>query len=113
MAWFEQEAKFNSEVLKLAHVSDSHLFASRSGEYFRVNTAEHFLACLTDMATQNLDGVIFGGDLTQDHSVESYSLFAQLIAESPLTCPVFWLPGNHDELNLLTSLANKQISNAK
>lgn len=113
MAWFEQSVQFNREVLKLAHVTDSHLFAKRNGEYFGVNTADHFLACLTHMATKNLDAVVFGGDLTQDHSVESYSLFAQLIAESPLTCPVFWLPGNHDELNLLTSLANKQISNAK
>lgn len=113
MAWFEQSVKFDSDSLKLAHVTDSHLFAARDGEYFGVNTAEHFLACLTHMASQNLDGVIFGGDLTQDHSPESYMLFAQLIAQSPLSCPVFWLPGNHDDIDLLTQLANEQISNAK
>lgn len=113
MAWFEQSIEFDSDTLKLAHVTDCHLFAQRDGEYFGVNTAEHFLACLSDIAIKNLDAVIFGGDLTQDHSTQSYALFAQLIAESSLTCPVFWTPGNHDDIALLTELANGQISNAK
>jgi len=113
MAWFDESLKFETKTLKLAHITDSHLFAQSDGEYFGVNTAEHFAACLSHMAKKNLDCVIFGGDLTQDHSQESYNLFAQLIEQSALDCPVVWLPGNHDEIELLTQLSNKQISNAK
>ena len=65
------------------------------------------------MAEQSLDAVIFGGDLTQDHSMASYRLFAQLIADSALTCQVFWVPGNHDELAALQHISSGQISNAK
>jgi len=96
MAWFDQYAIFNSGQLRLAHITDCHLFADPQGEYFGVNTAEHFSCVLAHMAEQSLDAVIFGGDLTQDHSMASYRLFAQLIADSALTCQVFWVPGNHD-----------------
>lgn len=113
MAWFDDSLKLDTKTLKLAHITDSHLFAQSDGEYFGINTAQHFAACLSHMATQNFDCVIFGGDLTQDHSQESYTLFAQLIEQSPLSCPVVWLPGNHDEIELLAQLSNKQISNAK
>jgi Icc protein len=113
MAWFDECVTFATKTLKLAHITDSHLFAQHDGEYFGVNTAAHFAACLSHMATQDLDCVIFGGDLTQDHTQESYLLFAQLVEQSALNCPVFWLPGNHDDLSLLAQLSNGQISSAK
>lgn len=113
MAWFDQYAIFNSGQLRLAHITDCHLFADPQGEYFGVNTAEHFSRVLAHMAEQSLDAVIFGGDLTQDHSMASYRLFAQLIADSALICQVFWVPGNHDELAALQHISSGQISNAK
>ncbi|BDF95327.1 metallophosphoesterase [Pseudoalteromonas sp. KAN5] len=113
MAWFDVHATFKHNQLRLAHITDSHLFADPQGEYFSVNTAEHFSRALAHMAAQSLDAVIFGGDLTQDHSIESYSLFAQLIADSALTCQVFWLPGNHDDIAAMKHISSGQISNAK
>ena len=113
MAWFDEVAKFNTPQLRLAHITDCHLFCDIDGEYFAVNTAKHFSSALTHMAQQPLDAVIFGGDLTQDHSFESYLLFAQLIVDSPLTCPVFWVPGNHDEISLMQRISGGQIKSAK
>lgn len=113
MAWFDEYATFNRSQLHLAHITDCHLFADPQAEYFAVNTAEHFSRALAHMAEQPLDAVIFGGDLTQDHSFESYLLFAQLIADAALTCPVFWLPGNHDEIAAMQRISSGQISNAK
>ena len=76
MAWFDEHYHFNRSSLRVAHITDSHLFADPNAEYFNVNTAAHFAQALAHMATQSLDAVIFGGDLTQDHSFESYLLFA-------------------------------------
>ncbi|WP_046003044.1 metallophosphoesterase family protein [Pseudoalteromonas rubra] len=113
MAWFKQSHQFSAAQLRLAHITDSHLFGSREGCYFEVNTAAHFVSVLDALAGEGLDGVVFGGDLTQDHSAESYALFAELVAQSALDCPLFWVPGNHDDLTLLAQISEGQISAAK
>ncbi|BBN80496.1 3',5'-cyclic adenosine monophosphate phosphodiesterase CpdA [Pseudoalteromonas sp. A25] len=113
MAWFEQKYAFAHSTIRLAHITDSHLFADPQGVYFEVNTAQYLRRVLAQLATQSLDAVIFGGDLTQDHTLASYTLFAQLVAESSLPCPVFWLPGNHDEVELLNHISHGQIHGAK
>ncbi|MFY8298096.1 metallophosphoesterase family protein [Pseudoalteromonas sp. SS15] len=109
MAWFEQVYTFDTHHLKLAHFTDCHLFANREGEYFSVNTASNLAATFEFLATQQLDAAIFGGDITQDHTSESYQLFAELLEQSDLTCPVFWLPGNHDEPCEYAAIENTQI----
>ncbi|TMP29648.1 3',5'-cyclic-nucleotide phosphodiesterase [Pseudoalteromonas rubra] len=113
MAWFEQSHQFSGAELRLAHITDSHLFGTREGCYFEVNTAAHFSRVLDALAGEQLDGVVFGGDLTQDHSSASYALFAELLAQSALDCPLFWVPGNHDDLALLAQISEGQISAAK
>ncbi|MBE0366862.1 metallophosphoesterase [Pseudoalteromonas sp. MMG013] len=113
MAWFRHPYHFDKSSIKLAHITDSHLFCDEMGTYFTVNTADNFKRTLSYMATCHLDAVIFGGDLTQDHSVESYQLFAELVRVSELDCPVFWLPGNHDELTELEQISLGQIHSNK
>lgn len=109
MAWFDLAYQFESDSLKLAHFTDCHLFATEQGEYFSVNTANKLKTALAYLAKQPLDAVIFGGDITQDHSAQSYHLFAELVAQSDLTSPVFWLPGNHDEITEYEAIQNAQI----
>ncbi|MDK1289217.1 metallophosphoesterase family protein [Pseudoalteromonas umbrosa] len=113
MDWFNEAYYFDQTQLKLAHITDTHLFEHAGGEYFSVKTAEHFKHVLVDLAQQNLDAVIFGGDLTQDHTFGSYQLFATLVSESELQCPVFWLPGNHDDIAYLNEISQGQIVSAK
>ncbi|CCQ09921.1 3',5'-cyclic-nucleotide phosphodiesterase [Pseudoalteromonas luteoviolacea B = ATCC 29581] len=113
MTWFEHRASIIKPHVRIAHVTDSHLFASRDGEYFNVNTSEHFARVLRRLADENVDLVIFGGDLSQDHSKESYQLFAKLVDESCLSCPVFWVPGNHDDIEQLYAISGDQIKPTK
>ena len=113
MAWFSNAYHFDKTALKVAHITDCHLSKDTTGEYFNVNTAAYFGRCLQAIAELDVDCVVFGGDLTQDHSTESYQLFAKLIADSALSCPVFWLPGNHDELAEYEKLTSPQILNNK
>ena len=42
MAWFDGTYTFDKSSLCIAHITDSHLFADKNGEYFNVNTAAHF-----------------------------------------------------------------------
>ncbi len=65
-----------------------------------------------------LDCIVFTGDLTQDHSTASYQLFLQAfnyaVLEFDLGCELYWLAGNHDEIDLLASeLTHPQIKIAK
>jgi len=113
MAWFDEVYTFNKPSLRIAHITDCHLFADQEQCYFGVNTAVSFSRCLADIVTKQVDAIVFGGDLTQDHSSESYLLFAELIKKAELSCPVFWLPGNHDELTHLQNLSTGLISAAK
>lgn len=113
MAWFDEVYEFDKSSLRIAHITDCHLFAKQSECYFGVNTATNFSRCLVDIAKQQVDAIIFGGDLTQDHSFDSYLVFAELIAKANLNCPVFWLPGNHDEIDYLNKMSGGQINTAK
>ncbi|AUL73725.1 3',5'-cyclic-nucleotide phosphodiesterase [Pseudoalteromonas sp. 13-15] len=113
MAWFDEPYLIDKSSLRIAHITDCHLFSNKAGEYFGVNTANYFEQALAHMAKQSLDFVIFGGDLTQDHSAESYFLFSELINQSDLRCPVFWVPGNHDDIAQLNRMSGGQINRAK
>lgn len=109
MAWFESALTINKQQIRIGHFSDSHLFADDSGEYFGVNTAANLQQTLAAMAQEHCDVVIFGGDLTQDHTTESYQAFARLVTNSELHCPVLWVPGNHDDIALLEQISTGKI----
>ncbi|TMO45722.1 metallophosphoesterase [Pseudoalteromonas ruthenica] len=110
MAWFDPPYFCPASTeLSFAHFTDAHLFAQPQEQYFGVRTAQHLQQTLAAMAAEAFDFVVFGGDLTQDHSPESYQLFAELVANSALQCPVFWVPGNHDELSQLNAMTEGQI----
>lgn len=113
MAWFSKTSHFDTQTLRIAHFTDSHLFADNQGTYFDVNTADYLWQVLQDIKQQNLDCAVFGGDLTQDHSCASYAYFARLIRDADLAIPVFWLPGNHDEVAEYELIENSVLNNDK
>jgi Icc protein len=113
MVWYSNRYKFKHAKLNIAHITDCHLFANTDGEYFGVNTANYLKKTLEHIAKQSFDCVIFGGDLTQDHSEASYQLFADIVTQSALDCPLFWVPGNHDDIPSLERISQGNINSAK
>ena len=114
MTWFNEQVEIVNSSLNIVHITDSHLFGDMHGEYFSVNTAQHLKQTLSFIARLECDAVVYGGDLTQDHSADSYHLFAQLVREAGLAEKLFWLPGNHDEIALYQEvLPQYGISSAK
>lgn len=87
---------------RLAQITDCHLLAQPDLLYQQVNPAQHLAAIVRQLLQDKPDAVILTGDLTQDHSQASYRLLSQLM--SALPCPVFCLPGNHDDEAQLLAL---------
>lgn len=95
--------------LIIAQISDSHLFADEDSLHCGKNVYQHFVSVLAEIKQNKaINYLIFTGDLTQDHSEESYQLFARAIKQNNISVPVLFLSGNHDE----TELLNKHLINA-
>jgi Icc protein len=84
---------------RLLQLTDCHLLAAPEGDYQQIKPYLHLAALLGSLKTQTFDALILTGDLTQDHSLASYQLLADLLMDWP--SPVFYLPGNHDEPHLM------------
>mgnify|MGYP001589227477 FL=1 len=96
--------------LVIAQFSDSHLFADTKGLHYGANVFEHLQQVLADIAKQKyIDVIVFTGDLSQDHSDQSYQNFADAVQQVSLEVPVYFLAGNHDEPALLSKYLTKPV----
>ncbi|WP_235869866.1 3',5'-cyclic-AMP phosphodiesterase [Veronia nyctiphanis] len=86
----------NRDFIRLLQITDTHLFSDEQGSLLGVNTLDSFRAVVdvVRQETQSFDAVIATGDLSQDHTTESYRRFVDGI--SLIDKPCYWLPGNHD-----------------
>ncbi|TWX70417.1 3',5'-cyclic-nucleotide phosphodiesterase [Colwellia sp. C1TZA3] len=92
-----------SKKLTLAQISDSHLFADYNGLHHQANVYQHLKDVLLAIKKQpSVDVIVFTGDLTQDHTPESYQLFVRAFEACEITTPVYYIAGNHDEPLLLS-----------
>lgn len=92
----------HSKPITLAQISDSHLFANPDGLHHGHNVLENLKRVLLNIRhNPSIDYVIFTGDLTQDHSEQSYQHFVNTVHECQLELPIYYLAGNHDEAELL------------
>lgn len=88
-------------MIRLIQVSDTHLFSDPNATLLGLNTTNSFHAVL-DIIKKNHDKadlMILSGDLSQDHSAESYTKLA--FACESFSWPIYWLPGNHDSLEVM------------
>jgi len=97
-----KDKKNVSKPLVVAQFSDCHLFSNTSALHLGANVWQNLTGVLAELAkNKNIDLIIFTGDLTQDHSVKSYQLFLQTVANAKLSAKIYYLAGNHDEPTLL------------
>lgn len=87
------------DAYRLVQISDCHLVARPDGWFCGVQPYHQLQLLLAAVQANLPDAVILTGDLTQDHSPASYQLIADLFSQLP--CPVFYLPGNHDDIDLM------------
>lgn len=89
-------SKLDESSIKLVQLTDTHLFAPSNGSLLSINTEDSFRAVVDGIVNQGYEyeAILATGDISQDHSAESYQKFEAGI--QPLEKPCYWLPGNHD-----------------
>jgi len=116
--WFAQPLKISASpnsTFNVAQITDCHLMIDNE-LYEGVNSLKHLHLVLQSIAARTWDLVVVTGDITQDHTLESYRLLSDACAQYLPDTPVSWLPGNHDDLEQLNQVfdsppmvANKHI----
>jgi 3',5'-cyclic-AMP phosphodiesterase len=82
--------------LRVLQLTDIHLFASAEQSLMGIKTHESLIPILEAIIQLQPapDLFLLTGDLSQDGTPESYAQLVDLL--SPLSRPIYWLPGNHD-----------------
>jgi Icc protein len=90
----------------VVQITDSHLFRLPTDKLLGLNTEESLLRvlALVQSEQEQIDAILVTGDVSQDGSVESYERFNEYIKQ--FGKPVYWLPGNHDELKQMQALVS-------
>jgi 3',5'-cyclic-AMP phosphodiesterase len=90
--------------LRLAQITDIHLFAHPDRKLLGVKTLSSFEAVLRGLLSLNYarDMLLLTGDLSQDKTPESYQVLQNLLR--PWQIPTYWIPGNHDNLSVMESV---------
>jgi len=85
--------------LSIAQISDCHLFSDFQGEHYGANVFQNLSEVLLHIQSHQLiDAIVFTGDLTQDHTERSYQNFVHSIKQHSINRPVYFVPGNHDDV---------------
>jgi Icc protein len=89
-------------VLTVLQISDTHLHAAADSRMRGVTTYATFLAVLEHAQRDRrwpVDAILATGDIVQDESRAGYERFRAAL--EPLGVPVYAIPGNHDDPNLM------------
>jgi len=91
----------DSSPVRLLHLTDFHLFNDQNGLIKGIRSHDSLSAVLAHAQTHHpeFDAVIFGGDLAQDESEETYQRLAAMFDQ--WTSPFMVTPGNHANLSAL------------
>jgi len=90
--------------LHILHLTDLHLCADRDrrvGGEAPYENALRVLAAIHGSPDADADLVLLGGDIAHDGRADTYDTAKRLLGSLP--CPVFAIPGNHDDAFLLGS----------
>jgi Icc protein len=91
--------------VRLLQVTDPHLFGDESRTIYGVKTAESLRKVLAEAfapGTPRPAAILVTGDIADDHGAAAYDNFRRALR--PYGLPVFCLPGNHDEPDLMAGL---------
>jgi Icc protein len=85
--------------MKVIQITDTHLFAQDNLEIFGEKSnlrCQEVIARIVNEESDNTDLILLTGDVSQDKTAESYQKMVHYL--SGLGIPVYWIPGNHDDL---------------
>ncbi|MCG6201654.1 3',5'-cyclic-AMP phosphodiesterase [Psychromonas antarctica] len=109
------QLKANAEGnLPLLQITDTHLFSDRDKDLLGIKTVQSYEAVIDHALRYSSEclAVLSTGDLSQDHSAQSYVNFSTHIKKLNMAC--YWLPGNHDiQAIMLPSLLQEGLAQTR
>ncbi|WP_447553277.1 metallophosphoesterase [Vreelandella sp. EE22] len=85
--------------MRLIQITDAHLHADKNARSRTGVPWRQFERVLDQVISERPDIVLFSGDISQDETAVSYALACEALERLP--CPWFWIPGNHDQPELM------------
>ncbi len=99
-----------NKILRIAQITDSHLFADSSQKLNGLDTLNSLQQVMQAVLDSQPELIIFSGDLVDRPEAAAYFAVKSVLDLS--TVPVFCLPGNHDDPDLLKeTLSSEKIHN--
>lgn len=91
--------------MKFIHITDSHL-VNANQKMFNIPIREVHLHIIAEIykLKDEIEFLLHTGDISNDGSKESYENAKDLFSNFEI--PVYWLPGNHDDLNEVNNFCN-------
>ena len=85
-------------ALKIIQITDLHLSANKSTLIHDINTYESAQRIINTIKDKHndLNALVLTGDLVMDESHEGYEHLSVLL--KPIGCPIFLVPGNHENI---------------
>jgi Icc protein len=93
--------------VRLVQITDPHLYADSNGVLVGMNCEEGLQDVLSLIRNEqsNLAAALCTGDISQDNSEASYQRFFDAVAS--LGIPQYWIPGNHDEVQIMKQAVSR------
>ncbi|MEM8642022.1 MAG: metallophosphoesterase [Cyanobacteria bacterium P01_G01_bin.54] len=94
-------------AFKLIQITDTHLLAEPTAQLRGCTPWQTLQDCLRQVTAHQPDGLLLTGDLADQGQPAAYAALAEAVGAIPLRggkpndCPVYWLPGNHDDVTQL------------
>ncbi len=91
--------------MKVIQISDTHLFSDDGRDIFGVKSNIKFKEVMDKIIAEDssdTDMIFLTGDISQDETTESYQKIADHL--SKLNIPIYWIPGNHDDLTQIETV---------
>lgn len=90
--------------IQVIQISDNHLFANPTQKMMGLTTADSLRVVLETICQLRLNPDLFlvTGDLSHDETPASYQHLQEWLLSFEI--PVYWIPGNHDDLSVVDSI---------
>ena len=95
------------DPIRLVQITDTHLYGNASGTLLKMNTQQSLeqVVALLQANQPHRDFILATGDIAQDGSKDAYVFFLEKMQE--LDTPLSWIPGNHDDAQLMETVGNE------
>lgn len=92
--------------LRFVQISDIHLLDNKNDKLHNIDISKVFSEILKSInkIKPKIDFILLSGDVSENGSVSSYINAKEIL--SSIRIPVFWIPGNHDDLCNINILNN-------